>query len=200
MCCSIAYNTICWHQTPWYLARLYGKIYNRILTLQSTSIGFSWTSVSLCLFHCTCFYQKWHFGKVPVRRLVINKLGTVVWQSIWCRNLTSHFCTLWQMHSTPNPNAVTRRTGSDTKMGIVVLSVNAQMALMPRSKPGSPTLDQSVYHARTQVWKTPPIRGFWTKKNPTPFSAEIAEFEALFKQNAVLFSLYKIKYPFLLKW
>ena len=37
--------------------------------------------------------------------------------------------------------------------------------------------DQSVYHARTQVWKTPPFRGFWTKKN-IPFSTEIADFEA----------------------
>ena len=29
-----------------------------------------------------------------------------------------------------------------------------------------PTPDQSVYHACTQVWKTPPFCGFWTKKTP----------------------------------
>ena len=38
------------------------------------------------------------------------------------------------------------------------------------------TPDQSMYHARTQVWKSPPFRGFWTKKNP--FATEIAGFEA----------------------
>ena len=32
------------------------------------------------------------------------------------------------------------------------------------SSPGPSTPDQSVYHARTQVWKTPLFRGFWTKK------------------------------------
>ena len=44
--------------------------------------------------------------------------------------------------------------------------------------PGYPIPNQRVYHARTQVWKTPPFRGYWTKKNPTHFSSEIADFEA----------------------
>ena len=39
--------------------------------------------------------------------------------------------------------------------------------------PGPPTPDQSVYHVRTQVWKTLPFCGFWTEKT-TPFSTEIA--------------------------
>ena len=41
--------------------------------------------------------------------------------------------------------------------------------------PVSPTPDQNVYHTRTHAWKTPPFRGFWTKK--TPFSTEIADFD-----------------------
>ena len=43
--------------------------------------------------------------------------------------------------------------------------------------PRSPTLSQPNRIPRTQVRKTPPFRGFWTKKN-SPFSTEIADFEA----------------------
>ena len=48
-----------------------------------------------------------------------------------------------------------------------------QSFFRPQSRP--PTPDQNVYHARTQAWKTPPFRGFWTKN--IPFSSEIADFE-----------------------
>ena len=42
----------------------------------------------------------------------------------------------------------------------------------PPTPPTTP--DQSVYHARTQVWKPPPFRGFLTKKTQqnTPFQPE----------------------------
>ena len=49
------------------------------------------------------------------------------------------------------------------------------MQLNIRSRP--PTADQSVYYARTQVWKTPPFSRILDEKN-TPFPTEIADFEA----------------------
>ena len=62
--------------------------------------------------------------------------------------------------------------------------------------------DVPVYHARTQAWKTPSFRGFWTKKKPLfqPNSA-IRWFwgptkHPLLKQNAISFLWYKVKCPF----
>ena len=71
--------------------------------------------------------------------------------------------------------------------------------LEPYITPGPPTPDQNVYHACTHAWKIPlfadsgrekhpffkPNRWFW---GPIKYP--------FLKQNAILFSLYKIKYPF----
>ena len=43
---------------------------------------------------------------------------------------------------------------------------NERIPPPPPTTTTTTTHDQSVYHARTQVWKTPPFRGFWTKKTP----------------------------------
>ena len=41
---------------------------------------------------------------------------------------------------------------------------SGQMSLVHNAR--LPHSDQRVYHARTQVWKTPPFRMFWMKKHP----------------------------------
>ena len=43
--------------------------------------------------------------------------------------------------------------------------------------PGPPTPDQSVYHARAQVWTPSPLSRTLDDKN-TPFSTEITDFDA----------------------
>ena len=54
---------------------------------------------------------------------------------------------------------------------------------------------KTYIRARTQAWKRPLFADSGRKH--TPFSTEIADyFEVpLLKQNAILFSIYKIKYP-----